>query len=96
MPSLEDLIVLLSGIHVNQHDRRRAYTVAGHLVASILQGRWHQLSEYQRQQLVRPSTNRLWDNYMRKRRYLEQSPKEAAKQTITDEIAFLQQSLTPK
>ena len=96
MPSLEDLIVMLSGIHVSDLNRRRAYTVAGHLVAYVLKGRFHQLSERQRQLLVQPSTARLWDNYMHKRRDLEQSPKEAAKQTITDEIAFLEQSLTPK
>ena len=95
MPSLEDLIVLLSGIHVSDRNQRRAYTVAGHLVASVLKDRWHQLSERQRQLLVQPSTDRLWDSYMHKRRYLEQPPKEAAEEAIADELALLEQALPP-
>jgi hypothetical protein len=93
MPSLEDLITLLSGTHVNECNKRRANVVAGHLLKSVLKDRWHQLSLHQTQQLVLDSTNRLWGNYMRKRKDL-QSPKEAAKEAIADELARLEQALT--
>lgn len=95
MPSLNDLIAYLAGIRINERNHSRANTVAGHLVESVLKERWHQLSDRQRQLLVRPSTRRLWDSYMHKRKYLELSPKEAAKQAIRDELALLNRVLNP-
>jgi len=95
MPSSNDLISLLAGVRVNERDQSRAVTVAGHLVASVLENRWHALSERQRQQLVKPSTKRLWDSYMHMRKNLGQPPKEAAKQAIAGELALLREALNP-
>jgi len=93
MPSLDDLISLLAGIRVNERSRKRAVVVAGHLVASVLEDQWHALTEHQRQQLVKPSIKRLWDNYMSMRKFSEQPPKEAAKQAIAHELKLLRGSL---
>jgi len=95
MPSHEDLVILLAGIHVTDRNRRRAYAVAGHLVASVLKERWHGLSEHQRKILIRDSGNRLWNGYMEKRKNEVIKPKEAADDAIFNEIAFLEQLLNP-
>ena len=95
MPSFEDLLVLLSGIHVTDRNRKRAYTVAGHLVAFVLKERWHGLPERQRQILIRDSSNRLWDGYMKKRRLEDVKPKEAARDAILAEITVLEELLNP-
>jgi len=93
MPSLDDLISLLAGIRVNERSRKRAVVVAGHLIASVSEDQWHSLTEHQRQQLVEPSTKRLWDSYMSMRKFSEQPPKEAAKQAIANELKLLRESL---
>lgn len=95
IPSLNDLISLLAGVRVNERSRNRAVTVAGHLVASVLEDRWHALTERQRQQLVKPSIKRLWDSYMHMRKNLGQPPKEAAKLAITGELTLLREALNP-
>lgn len=95
MPSHQDLVALLAGVHITDRNRRRAYTVAGHLVKSLLKERWHGLSERQRQILTKASGNRLWENYMAKRRIEDMRPKEAAQDAIFDEIAALEQELNP-
>lgn len=95
MPSLNDLISVLAGVRVNERSRNRVVTVAGHLVASVLEDRWHPLSEHQRQQLVKPSTKRLWDSYVHMRKNLGQPPKEAAKQSIASELELLRKALNP-
>lgn len=95
MPSFEDLVVLLAGVHVTDRNRGRAYDVAGHLVAFVLRERWDRLSERQRQILIRDSGNRLWNGYMGKRRIEDMRPKEAAHDAIFDEIAVLEQKLNP-
>lgn len=92
MPDLKDLIVHLAGIHVTDRNRRRAYDVAGHLIASVLKERWHSLPERQRQILIRDSGNRLWNGYLEKRRKEDMKPKEAAQETIFDETTLLEQS----
>jgi len=92
MPSLDDLVLLLAGIRINERNRSRVINAAGHLVASILKDRWHALTKLQRRQLVNPSANRLWDNYM-SMRSLGQPPKAAAKQAITEELELLQEGL---
>ena len=92
MPSLEDLITHLAGIHKTDRVRGRAYNVAGHLVASTLKERWHGLPEHQRQMLIRDSGNRLWDGYMQQRRNEYTKPKEAARDAILEEQAFLELS----
>jgi len=96
MPSLEDLVILLAGIHVTDRNRRRAYAVAGHLVAYALKEGYHSLSKHQRQILIRNSGNRLWNGYMKRRRDEAMKPKEAAHDVILDEIAILEQSLNPR
>lgn len=95
MPSLEDLVSLLAGIHVTDRNRRRAYAVAGHLVASALKERYRGLPKHQLQILIRDSGNRLWDGYMKKRGNEAMKPKEAARDAILDEITVLEQSLNP-
>lgn len=95
MPSHQDLVALLAGVHVTDRNRRRAYTVAGHLVKSVLKERWHGLSERQRQILSKASSDRLWNSYMAKRRIEGVRPKEAAEDAIFDEIAALEQELNP-
>ena len=95
MPSFEDLVVLLAGIHVTDRNRRRADAVAGHLVAFVLKERWHELPKRKRQTLIRASGNRLWNGYMEKRRNEGIKPKEAAQDAIDDEITFLEQLLNP-
>ena len=93
MPSLDDLVLLLTGVRVNERSQKRVVTVAGHLVASVLEEQWHALTERQRQQLVKSSTKRLWDGYMSMRKYLGQPPKEAAKQAIANELKLLRKSM---
>ena len=95
MPSLEDLIALLSGVHVTDRNRTRAYDVAGHLVAHVLRERWHTLPERQRRLISKASGNRLWENYMAKRKLEDMKPTEAARDAILDEIAALEQELNP-
>jgi hypothetical protein len=95
VPSYEDLVTLLAGVHVTDHKRTRAYDVAGHLVAYVLKERWHGLSERQRRILIKASGDRLWNGYMAKRRIEDMRPKEAAQDAIFDEIAALEQELNP-
>jgi hypothetical protein len=95
-PSLKDLITRLSGIHVTDRDKERAVYVAGHLIKFILGDKWDMLSEGQRKLLVKPSSDRLWDNYMQKRKNLGRSTKQDAKETIEDEIKILKNYLIPK
>src|SRR3989304_3804486 len=96
MPNLEDLVVLLSGIHITDRTREQAYAVAGHLVASTLRERWHELPERQRQILIKQSGNRLWDAYKKKRRNEYEKSRDAATEAIAEEMAFLQQSANPE
>jgi hypothetical protein len=93
MPDIKDLIVHLAGIHITDRSRRRAYDVAGHLVA--LKERWHKTPDRQRQTLIRASGNRLWGGYMKKRRDTEITPKEAAREAIFDEQSILEELLNP-
>lgn len=93
MPSLDDLVIHLSCIHVTDRNRGRAYDVAGHLVESTLKERWHRLLQSQRQTIIRDSGNRLWDGYMQKRRNKYIKPKEAARYAILDEMNVLEQLL---
>ena len=95
MPRLEDLVVLLAGVHVTDRDRSRAYDAAGHLVAHVLKERWHRLPKPQRRILTKASGNRLWRNYMAKRKIEDMKPTEAARDAILDEIAALEQELNP-
>lgn len=95
MPDLHDLIAHLSGIHVNDRDRRRVVNIAGHLIKSVLGDQWHQLSETQQELHLQSSAKRLWDNYMHNRKYLKQSSKKDAKQVIEEELTFLKEALTP-
>jgi len=95
-PSLKDLITRLSGIHVTDRNKKRAIYVAGHLVKFILGARWDKSSEGQQKLLMKPSSDRLWNNYMHKRINLGQSTKQAAKETIAEEFKILKESLTPK
>jgi hypothetical protein len=95
MPDLKDLIVVLAGIHINDRDRSRVVNVAGHLITFILEERWHRLSEHQQQALIKDSANRLWKNYMTKRKNYELPPTEAAKQAISEEIEKLKQLFNP-
>lgn len=94
MPSHDDLVTLLSGIHVSDRYKRRAAIVAGHLVSYVLKERGNSLSKLQRQKLISPSANRLWDNYRGKRRQPGQSPKEVAEETIAEELDYLETILT--
>jgi hypothetical protein len=96
VPSYRDLIVLLSGIRVNERDRSRAITVAEHLLEPFLEDKWHLLSESDIRIVVERSADRLWKDYMNKRKILKQSTKEAAEQAINDELAFLEQTLNPQ
>jgi len=95
-PNLKDLIARLSGIHVTDRDKKRAVYVAGHLVKFVLGDKWDMLSEGQQKLLVKPSSNRLWNNYMQKRKNLGQSTKQDAKETIEEEIKVLKDYLVPK
>lgn len=95
MPSFDDLVFLLAGIHVTDRKRDRAVAVAGHLVASTLEEHWHKLPKRQRDILIRASANRLWDDYMAKRKLEELKPEEAAQDAILDEQTILQQLLNP-
>lgn len=95
MPDFRDLVVHLSGIHVTDRNRRRAYAVAGHLIESALKERWHSTPDRQRQSLIRKSGDRLWNSYMGKRRNKEITPKEAAQEAIFDEETILEQELNP-
>jgi hypothetical protein len=93
MPNRDDLIVHLSGVRINitnGNDRRRVSTVAGHLVTSIYKDEWNQLSEQKKRLTIRNSADRLWNNYMQRRTTLEQLPKEAANDAITDELSNLE------
>jgi hypothetical protein len=96
MPNLEDLVTLLADIHITDRDRRRAYTVAGHLVASALKERWHGTSDHQRQIYIRDSGDRLWNSYGEKRRNENIKPKEAARDAIYDEMTVLDRLFNPK
>ena len=82
MPTLDDLIALLSGIHISDRNRYRANTVASHLV-----------SPNARQKLDRASTKRLWESYMHIRKFQDYTPKDAAERAIHDEIATLEEIL---
>ena len=93
MPTLDDLIALLSGIHISDRNRYRANTVASHLVRSIWKDHWHQLSPNARQKLDRASTKRLWESYMHIRKFQDYTPKDAAERAIHDEIATLEEIL---
>lgn len=95
MPSYEDLVVLLAGVHVTDRNQTRAYDVVGHLVAFVLKERWHGLTKHQRRILIKGSGDRLWNGYMAKRKIEDVRPKEAAREAIFDEIAALQQELNP-
>lgn len=94
MPTLDDLITALSGVRTNERNRKRARIVANHLLKSELQEQWHALPGRQKQALMRGSTDRLWDRYMRGRQVLDQSTKEAAEQTIEEERMYLRHLLS--
>jgi hypothetical protein len=94
VPTFEDLVALLSEVHITDRKRYRAHTVASHLVSNVLGvDRWNQLSDQQTDQLIAYSTNRLWNIYMNKRRNQGQQPKEAANAAILEEWEFLRYSL---
>lgn len=96
MPSLDDLIVQLSGVRVNQRDRGRVANVAGHLLESVLKDQWHSLADHQKQRLIIASASRLRDSYTAKLKYFGQSTKEAAKESIAEEIVVLKEILNLK
>ncbi len=96
VPGLDNLIAHLSSIRVNDRDQSRAATVSGHLIKFVMKEKWHQLSEYKRQQLIKTSTVRLWNNYMRIRKNSKMSTEGAAEQTIAAELMYLMESVVEK
>lgn len=96
IPGMGDLIAHLSGIRVNDSDKSRAATVSGHLIKYVMKEKWHPLSESKRQQLIRPSTARLWNSYMNIRNTSKMSTKGAAEQAIAAELMYLIESVVEK
>ncbi len=89
MASYDELVVLLSAVHINERKRHRANVVAGHLIVYLLQEKCDKLSETELQELLKSSTDRLWDAYQTKRKDKSLASKEAALQAINAEIEFL-------
>lgn len=83
------LIKYLAGIRINERNRMRAYDVANDLLKAILKEQWHPLSNTKRKRLIRDSGGRLWGAYMQERKLLGQSPRDAAKVAIDNELTFL-------
>ena len=96
MPSFEDLVAHLSCIHTTDRKRDRAYDVAGHLIKETLKERWNGLSQNNQRTLTKDAGNRLWENYMKKRKIDNLSPKDAARGAIYDEKDNLQQIFNPE
>jgi hypothetical protein len=94
MPGVENLVILLSGINVNDRDRYRAKAVAEQLVKDALQERWN--IEPRQQIIIEDSRDRLWDGYMKRRLNSSIKPQDAARHAIFDEISFLNQLLNKK
>jgi hypothetical protein len=90
----EFLVKHLAHIPINGHDRTRASVVANDLLKAVLKEQWHPLSDTIRKRLIGASTRRLWEGYMRRRKLLAQSPKEAAEEAINDELNRLEQAVS--
>lgn len=95
MDGLGSIITQLSCVGVNDSDHSRAGIVSGHLVKFVLQDQWNRLTERQRQSLIQPSTNRLWNSYMQIRKNTKKSTDDAAEIAISEELAYLKEILTP-
>jgi hypothetical protein len=96
LASYGDLVVTLSAVHINERKRHRANIVAGHLIVYLLKDRYDQLSNLEIQELLKASTDRLWDNYKHKRQDSSLSSREASLQAINAEIEFLTQEFDLK
>ncbi len=90
MADFENNVVHLATARINERNRKIAFEVAADLIHSLLRESWFDLSEKQKQSLVSPSANRLWDNYMRKRK-ASYPTKEAARKAMLEELSHLKQ-----
>jgi RNase adaptor protein for sRNA GlmZ degradation len=89
VPSYEDLVVALSAVHIHDRKRHRVSEVAGHLIVYLLKEKCDKLSKTQLQELLKASTDRLWDKYQNKRKDKSLLAQDAALQAINAEIEFL-------
>jgi hypothetical protein len=85
----DELVVLLSAVHINERKKHRANVVAGHLMVYLLKEKCDKMSEAELQELLKVSTDRIWDAYKNKRQDKTLSSKEAALQAINAEIEIL-------
>ena len=93
MPDIEDLIIQLSGVRIGQRDKGRMANVAGHLLHAILKEQWDSLSKRAKAQLTSKSAEHLLQCYEFKTKEQKMRTKEAARQAIEEEIAFLKREL---
>jgi hypothetical protein len=93
------LVVLLSGVpgkgtRVSSEDHNRIGQVARDLIDLVLKRNAMRLSTSVRRRLVKESAQRILQNYRRDSQRLDTSSKEAAGQTIDDEISYLSRILS--
>lgn len=96
MANYSDLVVTLSAVHINDRKRLRVSEVAGHLIVYLLKEKCDKLSKANLQELLKASTDRLWDAYQNKRKDKSLTSKEAALQAINTEIEFLTKEFNVK
>lgn len=96
MASYEDLIDLLSAVHIYERKKHRATVVAGHLIVYILKEKCDKLPQPEIQELLKASTDRLWENYKQKRTQEKLPSRSAALRAINDEIEFLKTNFNLK
>ena len=90
MADFENNVHHLASVPINGRDQHIAVEVAADLVHSVVRKPWFDLTDRQKQLLVKPSTKRLWDGYMAGRRKGE-STKEAARKAMLQELSVLEQ-----
>lgn len=90
MADFENNVIHLSNIRINERNRKITFEVAADLIHSLLRESWIDLPERQKRSLVSHSANRLWDNYMNKRK-ASNSTKEAARKAMLEELSHLEQ-----
>lgn len=89
VPGIEELIKLLSGIGLNDPDRKPAHDVAVRLLPHALGDKWNDLSGRQKELLIDASTERLWFACDTLRSSMGKNAEEAAREAIQREVSFL-------
>jgi hypothetical protein len=99
MLSYENMVNLLSGVHVTDKNLSREKIVSVNIIEDALKQLSYNLSKNKKQSLINNSAIRISNNYKQKRKLRELTTKEAAEEAIAEEQDIIEQLLcsnTPK